>query len=82
MILLGICANCLTTRGAVSLRLTDAGGYLAGSREVGVRGALGGVRGQHGAARCGQNCGQVGVLAATGTEVVARALGVVSRQVF
>jgi hypothetical protein len=67
---------------AVVLRLTDACRSLIGPRDVGARGALGGVRGQYGAARCGQNCGQVGVLAATGTEVVARALGVVSRQVF
>ncbi len=40
-----------------TLRLTDAGRPLVRSRDVGVRRSLGGVRGQHGAARCGQNCG-------------------------
>jgi hypothetical protein len=35
-------------------------GPLIGSRDVGVRGALGGVRGQPGASRYGQNCGQMG----------------------
>jgi hypothetical protein len=43
---------------AATLRLTDAGGPLIGSRDVGV-GALGGVRGWPGAAHCDQDCGRM-----------------------
>jgi hypothetical protein len=44
-------------RGVEDLSLMDTGGP---DLVVGMRGALGGVRGQAGAARCGHNCGQVG----------------------
>jgi hypothetical protein len=40
-----------------TLRLTDAGRFLVRSRDVGMWRSLGGVRGQHGATRCGHNCG-------------------------
>jgi hypothetical protein len=42
-----------------TLRLTDAGNSRIGPRDVGMRRSLGGVRVQHGAARCGQNCGHL-----------------------
>jgi hypothetical protein len=41
------------------LRLTDAGKSRIGARDVGVLRSSDGVRVQHGAARCGQNCGHL-----------------------
>jgi hypothetical protein len=43
----------------MTLRLTDAGESGIGPRDVVMRCSLGGVRVQHGAARCGQNCGHL-----------------------
>jgi hypothetical protein len=43
-----------------NLQLTDAGSSLNEPRDVGMRRSPGGVRVQHGAARCGQNCGHAG----------------------
>ena len=42
-----------------TLRLTDAGKSGIGPRDVGMRRSPGGVRVQHRAARCGQNCGHM-----------------------
>ena len=42
-----------------TLRLTDAGKSGTGPRDVGVQRSPDGVRVQHGAARCGQNCGHL-----------------------
>jgi len=47
-----------------TLRLTDAGRSGIGRRDVGLRRSLGGVRVQHGAARCGQDCGHLVVAGA------------------
>jgi hypothetical protein len=44
---------------ARTLRLTDAGKSGIGPRNVGVQRSPGSVRVQHGAARCGQNCGHL-----------------------
>lgn len=44
---------------ARTLRLTDAGNSGIRPRDVGMRRLPDGVRVQHGAARCGQNCGHL-----------------------
>jgi hypothetical protein len=43
----------------MNLRLTDAGESGIRPRDVGLRCLLGGIRVQHGAVRCGQNCGHL-----------------------
>jgi hypothetical protein len=58
MILVGDCKATALRQRAVALRLTDAGRSLIGPRDVGMQRSPDGVRVQHGAARCGQNCGQ------------------------
>lgn len=45
--------------GEDTLRLTDAGKFGIGPRDMVLRRSLGGVRVQHGAARCGQDCGHL-----------------------
>ena len=44
---------------ARTLRLTDAGNSGIGTRDVDMWRSPGGVGVQHGAARCGQNCGHL-----------------------
>jgi len=54
-----VIGTAVAARATETLRLIDVGSSLIGWRDVGVQCSPDGVRVQHGAARCGQNCGHL-----------------------